>query len=141
MKVQDVPQDFGMAGDQQEVCYAVDEKGDYVLAPSLGWEPKNIANGQAWQVIREQMRQALEAVHAGKASPLTYYMARHQMDSALLAKYAGISRLKVWYHSKPAGFRRLTPKLIRRYAQVFEISPEFLAVVPDPADTAIDHDC
>jgi hypothetical protein len=136
MKVQDVPQDFGMAGDLQEVCYAVDEKGDYVLVPSLGWEPKNIANGQAWQVIREQMRQALEAVHAGRASPLTYYMARHQMDSALLAKYTGISRLMVWYHSKPSGFRRLKPELMRRYAQVFDIPPESLAVVPNATETA-----
>ncbi len=135
MKIEDVPQDFGIAGDQTEVCYAVDEEGNYVLSPSLGWEPKNIANDQAWQLIQEQVHQALNGVKSGKASPLAYHMAKHQMDMALLAKYAGLSRFKVWYHLKPAGFKRLTPNMRRRYAAVFGITSEALAITPDTPET------
>lgn len=120
-----------MAGDQKEVCYAVDEKGKYVLSRSLGWEPKNIANDQAWEVIREQVRKALAQVKSGNASPLVFHMARHQMDIGLLAKYVGISRFKVWYHCKPAGFRRLTSRMLKRYADVFEVTPESLAATPN----------
>ncbi len=54
MKTSDVPQDKGMIGEYgHEVCYAVDSNGKYTLSQSLGWEPKNIVNTQAWETISE----------------------------------------------------------------------------------------
>ena len=79
MKLKDVPQDHGMGGELSEVCYAVDDQGRYVIAPSLGWEPKNIANSQAWQDVEQRAQQALDRVRAGDASPLFFHMTRHQM--------------------------------------------------------------
>jgi hypothetical protein len=131
MKIDEVPQDRGMINDhRREVCYAVDENGRYVLAGSAGWEPKNIANRQAWVLIDEAAAATLERVRAGKASPLAYHMARHQMNAGLMAKYAGLSRLRVWLHLKPGPFKRLVPGMLKRYADVFGMSIRELKAVP-----------
>ncbi|BBO90323.1 hypothetical protein [Desulfosarcina ovata] len=132
MKIEEVPQDQGMITDgRREVCYAVDDQGRYVLAGSAGWEPKNIANRQAWDRIDQTVAATLDRIRAGKASPLAYYMALNQMDVGLLAKYAGIGRLKVWLHLKPGPFGRLSPAVLKRYADVFDISADTLKSVPE----------
>ncbi len=132
MKIDEVPQDPGMMNDhRREVCYAVDDQGKYVLADSAGWDPKNTANSQAWKLIDEAAAAALIKVRAGRASPLAYHMAKHQMGMGLLAKYAGFGRLKVWLHLKPGPFGRLAPAALQRYADVFEISVRELKTVPD----------
>ena len=132
MKIDDVPQDPGMMNDhRKEVCYAVDEKGEYVLAGSAGWDPKHIANGQAWKLIDEAAVTALQRVRRGQASPLAYHMARHQMSVGLLAKYAGVGRLKVWLHLRPGPFSRLAPAALQRYANAFDISVQELITVPE----------
>jgi hypothetical protein len=131
MKIDEVPQDRGMINDhRREVCYAVDDNGNYVLAGSAGWEPKNIANSQAWALIEAAAAAALEKVRDGKASPLAYHMAKHQMGVGLLAKYAGFSRLKVWMHLKSGPFGRLGPATLQRYADVFGIGVQALKTVP-----------
>lgn len=135
MKIEDVPQDKGMIDNDtlREICYAVDPEGRYVLAQSAGWEPKNVANGQAWELIRETVLAALSKIRAGKLSPLAYHMAKNQMNAGLLAKYVGYSRLRVWRHLRPAGFRRLTPDMLQRYAAVFDLEVDALQQVPNKA--------
>ncbi len=88
-----------ITGQTQEICYAVDETGRYVLAPSAGWEPKNMAN--------------------------------NQMNTGLLAKYARCCRWRVWLHLRPKGFGRLTPEMLKRYADIFDIDVATLKTVPD----------
>lgn len=136
MKISDVPQDKGMIDNDKlrEICYAVNSDGRYVLAQSAGWEPKNIANDQAWNLIRESVSDTISKIKAGELSPLAYHMAKNQMNISLLAKYARCSRLRVWYHLKPAGFRRLTPDMLKRYADVFNVEVDALQRVPDNAE-------
>ncbi len=133
MKISEVPQDRGMIDEDRlkEVCYAVDEDGSFVMAESAGWEPKNIANDQAWDIIKEQVAETIVKIKAGKLSPLAYHMVRNQMGLGLLAKYAGINRLRVWRHLKPAGFKRLKPDQLKRYAEIFNISVADLENVPE----------
>ncbi len=115
----------------KELCYAVDNRGRYVLAPSAGWTPKNIANEQAWRLIHRQISDTIRKIKAGKLSPLAFHMVRHQMTPGLLAKYVGINRLRIRRHLKPSGFRRLTDELRRRYADVFDVPAHLLEAVPD----------
>jgi hypothetical protein len=138
MRIEDVPQDRGMIPEDglREICYAVDSVGNYVLTPSAGWEPKNIANDQAWALIRENIRTTLRQIQAGKRSPLAYHMARNQMSVGLLAQYVGYNRLRVWYHLTPTGFRRLSQKLLGRYAAVFELDVATLVQVPEEAQVS-----
>ncbi len=131
MKVKDVPQDYGMAGGQKEVCYAVDDSGKYVLAPSLGWEPKNVTNAQAWQGIQAATADALAQVRAGRASPLAYHMARHQMNIGLLARYVKLFRWRVRRHLTPEGYRCMPLKHKQRYAELFEMPVEELDRLPE----------
>ncbi|MEJ2638797.1 MAG: hypothetical protein P8010_04405 [Desulfosarcinaceae bacterium] len=137
MKIEEVPQDQGMMSDERrEVCYAVDDQGRYTLVPSHGWEPKNVANDQAWEQVRMRVRAVIALIRAGKRSPLAYHMAHHQMSPGLLARYVRLSRLRVWQHLRPRGYNRLTPALRRRYAEIFAIEPDALDRVPEaPADS------
>lgn len=131
MKVTEVPQDRGMiTGQRHEICYAVDENGRYVLAPSSGWEPKNMANNQAWDLVREEVRAALKKVRTGKLSPLAFHMVNNQMSLSLLAKYVRCTRWRVWLHLRPKAFNRLSPRMLKRYADVFEIEVAALKQVP-----------
>jgi len=56
MKIKDVPQDGKILtqSEVRDVCYAVDENGDYKQVISVGWDPKNEAIDYAWETIREE---------------------------------------------------------------------------------------
>jgi hypothetical protein len=134
MRRENVPQDDDnlFDGVGTEVCYAVGEDGRYVQVPSVGWEPKNLANRQAWDLIESQVRVACEAVAAGKASPLLVQMTRAMMDPGLLASYAGIAAWRVRRHLRPGPFARLPRHLKERYARIFDTTVEGLCRV-DPS--------
>ena len=135
MKIREVPQERGINPENiHEVCYAVDESGRYVLSDSAGWEPKNIVNDQAWEIIKAQVQTVSEQILAGKLSPLAFHMAKNQMNTGLLSRYVGFSRWRVKRHLRPAVFRRLEPDVLRRYADVFEITVEQLLKAPDNAN-------
>ena len=131
MRSKDVPQDQGLFGDWKEVTYAVDDDGRYVMVPSAGWEPANIANHMAWESIDAEVGAVLARVRAGELSPLAFHMARHQMDPGMLAAYTGLFQWQVRRHMKPAVFRRIPPAVAGRYAAVFRITPEELMGVPE----------
>lgn len=132
MKIKEVPQDRGIIdGDIHEVCYAVEDDGSYTMAQSAGWDPKNVANEQAWGIIEENTNQVILNIKSGKLSPLAFHMASNQMNIGLLADYAGFSRLRVWWHLKPAGYRRLKPETRGRYARIFGIHADDLNAVPE----------
>ncbi|MEW6671748.1 MAG: hypothetical protein AB1427_08585 [Thermodesulfobacteriota bacterium] len=131
MKVGEVPQERGiMPENLHEVCYAVNEGGRYVLAESAGWEPKNVANAQAWEIIQTQVAEVLNQVHAGRQSPLAFHMAINQMNVGLLSEYVRMSRWRVRRHLKADVFKRLKLDILRRYAEVFRITVEQLQSVP-----------
>ena len=132
MELDQVPQDQGMIdGDRREICYAVNEEGRYVLVQSAGWEPKNIVNDQAWDLIKAEVAAAAEKVRAGKRSPLAYHMARNQMNVGLLSKYVPYNRLRVWRHLRPKVFHRLSSEELKPYADLFDLSVDELKKVPD----------
>jgi hypothetical protein len=126
MRKDEVPQDQGIAEGLKEVTYAVDDNGDYVMVPSTGWEPKNISNYQAWEVIAEQIETARLQVLNNEISPLAYHMARNQMDVGLLAQYMGIMRWRVKRHLKLRIFKKLNQNLLSRYASLLKVTVEQL---------------
>ncbi len=123
-----------MFGEQRAACYAVDDGGNYVIAPTAGWEPSNFANRQAWEVIREEVELTLENIHAGKASPLALHMVMNQLDPGLLSSYTGIGRFKVRSHLKVRGFVKMSSDDAKKYADFFKIPVEVLAIVPDKVE-------
>ena len=123
MKKKEVPQDEGlMEGRFEDVCYALDENGNYVAVLSKGWKPKTDAMLQAWEVVHEKVEQVRQDVLAGKVSPIAYFMEKNIMDIRLLADYVDLSKRKVRKHLKPEQFNRLDDNILQRYADIFEIS-------------------
>ncbi|MGE0088698.1 MAG: hypothetical protein AB7S50_04390 [Bacteroidales bacterium] len=125
MEKNKVPQDEGItAGITREVQYAIDENGKYIKTFSKGWEPKNIVNSIAWDLINERVEMADEKIRKGKASPILHFMEKHQMNISILADYTEIPRIKVWWHLKPKGFKNIKDEYLKAYSQVFEVSIE-----------------
>jgi len=127
MKKKEVPQDEGLnEGRFEDVCYALDENGNYVATLSKGWEPKTDALLQAWEVINEKVEQTRQRVLSGELSPIAYYMEKNLMDIKLLSDYVGLPKRKVKKHLKPDRFDLLDEKILTLYADTFRISVETL---------------
>ena len=124
MKKKDVPQDKSnlASANFKELCYAVDDDGNYITANSSGWDPKTIALNNAIDDIEERIADAKYRVLNEKSSPIEYYMELHKMDVNILSSYVGIWTWRVKRHFKPSVFRRLSSKILNKYAEVFEIS-------------------
>ncbi len=132
MKKEEVPQDKSNleSANFRELCYAVDENGEYTTERSTGWSPKTIALDNAIEEIHERVEAARQRVIAGERSPLEYYMELHKMDVGILASYAGLWAWRVKRHFKPSVFKRLGKKRLQKYADIFEITVEELQRVP-----------
>jgi hypothetical protein len=131
MQETEVPQDEALFEGQQAVCYAVDQSGSYVVAQTAGWEPTNVANRQAWEVINAEVAAVAAKVRAGELSPLAYHMVRNHMDAKLMASYAGLFAWQVRRHMKPGPFQKLKVARLQRYASIFKISVEEFCREPE----------
>ncbi len=128
MKKEEVPQDKSSLSDNKitEVCYAVDENGNYTQVSSKGWEPKTIVQNETLQIIEERIAQAREDVKNGVVSPIVYFMEFHKMDMNILADYTGYWKWRMKRHFKPKVFRKLSDKVLQKYANAFDISVDKL---------------
>ena len=128
MKKKEVPQDKSNLekGNTKEMVYAVDEQGKYTTELSTGWEPKSIALENANLDIEERIDAAKKRFYSGESSPIEYYMELHKMDIPILASYVALWQWRVKRHLKPSVFRKLSTKILQKYADIFEISIEQL---------------
>ncbi|MEQ8220106.1 MAG: hypothetical protein RH981_17855 [Arenibacter sp.] len=128
MKKNEVPQDKSNleSANFKELCYAVDENGEYTTELSTGWSPKTIALNNAIEALNERISASKQRVIDLKVSPLEYYMELHKMDLPILASYVGIWKWRVKRHFRPAIFKNLNNKTLQKYADVFDITIEEL---------------
>ncbi|MBJ2173115.1 hypothetical protein JBL43_02620 [Aureibaculum sp. A20] len=128
MKKSEVPQDKSNleSANFRELCYAVDENGEYTTENSTGWDPKTIALDNAIQDIKERIDAAKKRVEANASSPIDYYMEVNKMDLPILASYVGLWQWRVKRHFKPQAFKKLNTKILQKYADVFDITIEQL---------------
>lgn len=125
MKAKEVPQDDAdmMRGIFKEPVYSVDEDGNYTTVRSVGWDPKNAVMQQAWDNINEKVEVIRQRVLDGELSPVAYYMEKQIMDVGLLSKYMGLWKWKVKKHLKQKYFEKLPEDIIRKYANIFDLTP------------------
>lgn len=126
MKVSEVPQDITYYNGEKRACYALDDRGNYVVVPSSGWEAEAIVNGLAMEDWEARLVEIRKEVLAGRQSPLGYYMELRQMTPKILGKTAGIAVFRVKRHFRPEIFAKLKPQVLERYAQALAISTEEL---------------
>lgn len=127
MKKEELPQDdSALSRLTDELCYVKKEDGSYGTALSSGWDVKKQALDHAWEEIGERIAMAKKEVKEGRKSPIYYFMEKHLMDLNILSAYVKLWKFRVKRHMKPSIFNKLSPKMIKKYADVFEISSEEL---------------
>lgn len=134
MNEQQVPQDKENLneGKLAKLYYATDDNGNYVKVNSIGWEPETVAMQQAWEVVDDEVTQAIALVKAGKASPLLYHIKKNIMTFGMVASYAGTVGLMVRLHCKPWFFSRLSRQQLEKYAYTFRITVDELIHIDKP---------
>jgi hypothetical protein len=131
MKVEEVPQDSRFLDDTdlRDICYAMDENGNYCQVASVGWEAKNEALSLTWENISEEAEHIRQEVLAGEKSPLAYHMEMHVCDVSILSSYTGIPKKTIKKHLQAKEFQQLSDADLKKYADVLNITPEELKKV------------
>jgi len=123
MKKEELPQDLGALGKiTGEVCYVVDESGNYTTVLSNGWEVKSSALEVAWKDVEQRIQDAHKKVLNKEASPILFFMELRVMDIPIVAAYTGFWKWQVKRHLKYDVFQKLSPAKIAKYAELFEVS-------------------
>jgi hypothetical protein len=131
MKVNEVPQDdITYYEGKRRACYAINDKGKYVIVTSTGWNAEEVFNGLAVDELAANLEETRKAVLKGLKSPLAYHMERRQLIPTILAKTAGIATFRVKRHLRPEIFNELKPSVLERYSQALAVSMEELKTVP-----------
>jgi len=122
MKKTEIPQDpSSLSNFTKEVCYAVDDAGNYTTNLSTGWDIKTSALNIAWEDIEKRIALAKEKVLRGEASPILFYMELKLMDFAILSSYTGFYKWTIKRHLNPKIFNKLSDKKLKLYAKTFDI--------------------
>ncbi len=106
----------------KEVCYAVDEKGEYTTTLSRGWQVKADALGITWQDVEARVEEARQQIKNGARSPIAYFMELNMMDLAMVSAYTGFWQWTIKRHLKPDVFKKLSDKKLQIYADAFQVS-------------------
>jgi hypothetical protein len=130
MKVNEVPQDITYYEGEKRACYALNDKGKYVVVTSAGWDAEAVVNSLAVAELAAALEETRTAVLAGLKSPLCYHMERRQMNPEILAKTAGIAAFRVKRHFRPPVFAKLKPSVLDRYAKALAVTRQELLTVP-----------
>jgi hypothetical protein len=127
MKKEELPQDLGALGKiTGEVCYVVDESGNYTTRLSNGWEIKSSALEVAWKDVEQRIQEAHKKVLQKEASPILFFMELRVMDISIVAAYTGFWKWQVKRHLKYKVFEKLSSSRLAKYTELFEVSEEEL---------------
>lgn len=127
MKKEEVPQDLSSLGKiTKEICYATDETGKYTTQLSDGWQVKTNALDVTWNEIEKKIQAAKQKVLRNEASPILFFMEKNVMNVGILSSYTGFFKWQVRRHLKPDVFKKLSPKKINKYAEVFNVAADEL---------------
>ena len=123
MKSNEIPQDPGPLDKfTKEICYAVDENGNYTTGLSRGWQVKADALGITWEEAQTRIENAKQRVLRNEASPVLFFMELNLMDIEIVAAYTGFWQWTIKRHLQPKVFKNLSDKKLKRYAEVFSVS-------------------
>jgi len=127
MKKEDIPQDKSpLEYMTPELCYVKNSNGSYDTALSTGWKVKNEALDDAWERVHDRVESARKAVEEGMKSPIYFYMEKNLMNISILSSYVKIPGIRVWCHMRPFVYKKLSARILFRYARVFNVKPEEL---------------
>ncbi len=130
MRKKDVPQDRNSTlNGARKVVYAVDEKGQYTMVPTTGWEVEEIVTGMAVERYTELAQEALNRARQGLTSPLEYHMFASRLHVATLAQSTGLFQWQVRRHLR-LPIAKIKPKTLRLYAEALGMRSDQLSDIP-----------
>lgn len=124
MKVNEVPQDDPNLSKKElkELCYAVDENGNYTKELSQGWKPKAEALHASIEAINQKAKEYKEQASRQEISPIQYLMESNRMDIRTLADYTGFFSWTIKKHFKFKSFVKLSSEKKMKYCKAFGIT-------------------
>ena len=132
MKTSEVPQDnIDYYDGESKLMYAQDEDGVYVTVESTGWKDEEYVTKMAVKEFNDLSLEAFKRARQGIESPLFFHMFSCRHDLASLSQSTGIWKWRIKRHAKTESFKRLSQKILTRYAEALGISVETLKTLPD----------
>lgn len=131
MDIKKVPQDdISTYAKNKKAIYATNEKGEYQVIASTGWDVEGEATLQALNALQEQADIAYRAVVSGNKSCLYYHMYAQRMDLIVLAQSVGTFQWRIKRHFKPTVFNQLSEKWLNIYADALGVTVNTLQTLP-----------
>ena len=111
----------------RELFYSFDKEKGYQRRVDYQYSANQAIIKQGWDVVEERMEDVKRAIQNKELSPIAYYMEKNLMEVPMLSAYSGIAAWRVKRHLRYRPFLKLTPKLLKRYSDVFGIPVSELA--------------
>ncbi len=102
------------------VLYVEKEDGSYGRIESASFLSSNYLDDYL-EKIKKWDRELKDKLEKGDISPVYYYMIMLEFGESDLASRVGISKRKLRKHCKMAAFEKISLKLLKRYADVFDV--------------------
>lgn len=110
---------------QQVILYVEKESGEYGPMQTGSYLTKNFLDD--YELKRKHLEESLkQQVAKEEISPIHFYMVLEDLTLSELASRVGFRKGKVRKQLEPHNFKLLTPDIIQKYADVFDISSEDL---------------
>jgi len=121
-----VPQEENSTLDgQQKVMYALNDNGDFQKV-NYGSSIEEFATLNAVNEYKILEQECLEEIKQGISSPIKYFMYKNRMDLVTLSSAAGMFCFRVKRHLQMKHFKKLSNKILKKYAKAFFINIEDL---------------
>lgn len=116
--------------EQQLILYVEKEDGSYGPMQTGSYLTKNYIDD--YYEKRQRLEAGLrEQVRKREISPVAYYMTLVDLSLAETAMRIGISQRKVKKHMKPENFAKISPAVLEKYAEVFNVAVNTLTELPN----------
>lgn len=112
---------------QKKVMYAKNNSGEFVRV-NYGSSAEEFATLTAVNEYKTLESECLKEIKQGISSPIKYFMYKNRMDLTTLCSGVGMFSLRVKRHLKMKYFLKLDDKILRKYAELFNIDLEDLKV-------------
>jgi len=121
-----VPQEENSTLDgQQKVMYTLSDNGDFQKV-NYGSSIEEFATLNAVNEYKILEQECLKEIKQGISSPIKYFMYKNRMDLVTLSSAVGMFCFRVKRHLQMKHFKKLSNKILKKYAEAFCINIEDL---------------
>jgi len=121
-----IPQEENSTLDgQQKVMYALSDNGDFQKV-NYGSSIEEFATLNAVNEYKILEQECLKEIKQGISSPIKYFMYKNRMDLVTLSSAVGMFCFRVKRHLQMKHFKKLSNKILKKYAEALCINIEDL---------------